>query len=270
MKTLLLPICGALAACGIVASRATTDRDVASSSQQRLVFSDGFRGSELDRGRWSTCYWWARRGCTIATNHELEWYRPGQVRVRGGALALVADRRKVRGIGGRLYRFVSGMVNSGPPYGSRRPKFAFRYGTAEIRARLPAGRGLWPAFWLLPADRESKPEIDVMEAYGQTPATVQMHLHYRAANGEVRVLGRDFTDPGLRSGWHRFAISWRPRKLVWLIDGVRRWRLSGDAVPDEPMYPIVDLAVGGDGPGAPDRRTRFPSVLEVDYLKVWR
>src|SRR5688572_7470079 len=73
-----------------------------------------FRGQHLDRRVWNTCHWWADRGCTIASNEELEWYLPGQVRLRDGRLRLVAERRPARGADGRVFPYRSGMISSGP------------------------------------------------------------------------------------------------------------------------------------------------------------
>jgi beta-glucanase (GH16 family) len=236
----------------------------------RLVFHDDFSGRRLDRSHWSTCYWWRRSGCTITSNRELEAYRAGQVRVRDGKLTLTAERRPTPGQGGRIYPYRSGMISSGPPAGSARSKFSFRYGKAEIRARVPAGRGLWSAFWLLPASRASVPEIDVVEILGHRPATARLHLHYRGRHGSERAPGKTVNDARLAAGWHTFSIDWRPRKLIWSIDGIRRWSVRGRAVPSTRMYLLANLAVGGDSPGAPDASTRFPSRLGIDYIKVWR
>ncbi len=233
-----------------------------------LVFYDYFSGHALDGERWRTCHWWARDGCTIESNNELEWYLPEQVRVGGGRLQLVAERRRVRGSNGRVYRYASGMISTGPGPKSAPPKFAFQYGRAAMRARVPRGRGLWSAFWLLPASRESKPEIDVMEVLGHRPRTVEMYLHYRNAEGEARRLGREWT--GIEPGWHEFAVDWQPGRLTWLVDGIARWRVSGEAVPDEPMYLMANLAVGGDWPGPPSEDTRFPATLAIDWVKAWR
>lgn len=232
------------------------------------TLTQDFSGRRLNRRIWNTCHWWADRGCTIASNNELEWYLPRQVRVRKGRLRLVARRRPTQGADGRRYPFVSGMISSGPPYDSRKPRFAFRYGRAEIRARVPAGKGLWSAFWLLPASRRSKPEIDVMEVLGHAPTTVEMHLHYRRPDGTVGQRGKEWRDAKLRSGWHTYAVDWRPGRLAWLIDGVVRWRVHGRAVPRVPMYLVANLAVGGDWPGPPSSSTRFPSALEIDYVRV--
>lgn len=258
----------ALPVVGLVAM-ASPSKPADPSRRLKLVFDDEFRGSRLDPAHWSTCYWWAARGCTIASNHELEWYLPGQVRVGQGSVQLVAIRRSVRGADGRRYRFTSGMISSGPPPGSREPKFAFRYGRAEARIRVPEGRGLWSAFWLLPANRSDLPELDAMEILGQSPGVVRMHIHYRGRAGHEAEQGSSWTERSPR-GWHRFGIDWRAGRLEWLIDGVVRWRVTGSAVPGVPMYLVADLAVGGATAGAPTARTRFPSALRIDWARVWR
>ena len=264
MRRAIVPIAVAAAPAGALATAVVAGQhgDAAKlPARHRAVLREEFRDSRLNRRLWSTCHWWGDGGCTIASNGELEWYLPGQVRPRRGVLRLVARRHRVRGADGRVYPYVSGMVRS---------RFAFRYGRAEIRARVPSGKGLWSAFWLLPADRDSKPEIDVMEILGHRPTTVEMHLHYRRRDGSEAAPGADWTDKRLRSGWHTFAVDWRPRRLVWLVDGRRRWSVTGRRVPHERMYLVANLAVGGDWPGRPSPSTRFPSALEIDYVRVWK
>ncbi len=240
---------------------ATRDR---AAGKSRVLLRDNFDGSHLNVDLWNTCHWWQRVGCTIATNHELERYWPNQVRVADGTLRLVADPDS----SDPGHPFASGMVASGPPFESDRARFAFRYGTATIRARIPSGAGLWPAFWLLPANRRSEPEIDVMEILGDTPNVVRMHLHYRDRKGHEKSRGATWTDPGIPSGWHTFSIRWRPRRLTWLVDGAPRFLVTGGHVPGKRMYPIANLAVGGDYPGPPTAETPFPSVFEIDYIEV--
>lgn len=239
----------------------------AAEATEEPLFDEPFSGRRLDRSQWNRCHWWAERGCTIATNNELEWYLPGQVRVDGGRLHLTAERRRVRTEDGAVYRFRSGMISSGPRHSEARPLFAFRYGHAEIRARVPKGRGLWSAFWLLPADLESEPEIDVMEILGRRPGTVEMHLHPGAGMESLR---RAWRHPAIKRGWHTFGIDWAPGRLVWRVDGKVRWRVRGPVVPAEPMYLIVNLAVGGDWAGRPNGATQFPATLAIDRIRVWR
>src|SRR4051812_14449603 len=243
-----------VAVTGTLAATAVAAVQPGHSAAAKLVMHDEFNGARLDAHAWARCHWWSSDGCTIASNNELEWYLPGQVSVRKGVLRLTAQHRSVRGSDDRQYPYVSGMVSSGPTGEDTPPRFAFRYGRVEIRARIPAGRGLWPALWLLPASESSLPEIDVMEMRGQQPAIVNMHLHHRGPDGEdVDQPGRWHAPASLATGWHRFGIDWRPGRLRWLIDGKERFRVTGSTVPDVRMYLVANLAVGGDYPGSPDR-----------------
>jgi beta-glucanase (GH16 family) len=150
-------------------------------------------------------------------------------------------------------------------------RFTFTYGYAEIRARVPAGVGLWSAFWLLPATHKARPEIDVMEIIGHEPDMLHMHFHYRDADGEQQSVGGDWRGPDFSRGWHRFGVDWRPGAIVWYVDGVERFRFDDrDQIPAQPMYLLLNLAVGGDWPGEPDPSTRFPSTFEIDYVRVWQ
>jgi beta-glucanase (GH16 family) len=236
------------------------NRPPARTAGWRLIFNDEFDGVALDAGKWSTCYWWSEDGgCTIASNNEMQWYQPENVLVKNGVLRLMAERRNLDG-----YRYASGMISS-------HGKFSFQYGFVEARMKVPAGQGLWPAFWALPEERVSKPEIDLMELLGSRPNEVRMTLHYLDADGEVgrsssRYRGADFS-----TGYHIFGLEWRKDALIWYVDGVERKRFTEAAhIPRTPMYVLANLAVGGDWPGSPDKRTPFPSYLNIDYIRVWQ
>jgi beta-glucanase (GH16 family) len=165
------------------------------------------------------------------------------------------------------------MVTTGPSRDDRhRPaRFAFQYGYVEMRARVPAGQGLWSALWLLPSDQESKPEIDIMEVLGHEPETVQVHLHTSDGDGRRVSRGQALPVADLSTGWHTYALNWRPDALVWFVDGQERWRVTDPAeIPTEPMYLLANLAVGGDWPGSPDETTSFPNWYEIDYVRVWQ
>jgi beta-glucanase (GH16 family) len=97
-----------------------------------------------------------------------------------------------------------------------------------------------------------------------------MHLHYRNAEGQKRSIGENATASDLSEEWHVFGLDWQQRTLIWYLDGVEKWRLTDGAVPDEEMYLLINLAVGGDWPGPPDSSTVFPSDFLVDYVRVWR
>jgi beta-glucanase (GH16 family) len=237
-----------------------------------LLFSDDFDGPSLDHRKWVTCYWWDRGGCTNLGNHELQWYQVGNVSVANGQLHLRAKRETVEGEGDS-YEFTSGLISTGRSVAatSDAAKFDFQYGYAEMRARLPAGRGLLPAFWMLPSSHEPVPEIDIMEVLGDKPDTLYTHLHYRVFPGSKRHQQGVVKAPDLSAGWHVFAVDWRPDRIIWYLDGTECWRFEdADHIPTERMYLLINLAVGGKWPGPPDNSTHFPAELVVDYVRVWQ
>jgi beta-glucanase (GH16 family) len=237
----------------------------------QLVFTDEFDGSSLNTTRWHTCFWWATTTCAIEPNAELELYHPDDVSVGDGVLRLRAQSRDMVGWDGALRHYTSGMVMTGGRKGEIAPGFTFTYGYAEARVKVPKGKGLWPAFWLLPASYRSRPEIDAMEILGDSTNVQHMNFHYLNADGTRSDAGATWTGPDFSAGWHAFGVDWEPSAIVWYVDGVERWRFTDAAViPHEPMYLLANLAVGGDWPGAPDASTSFPSELDVDYIRVWQ
>jgi beta-glucanase (GH16 family) len=233
----------------------------------RLLLAEEFDDPRLDGDRWGTCYWWSARGCTNLSNNELQWYLPEQVDQANGRLRLVAQPRPVVGIFGRRFDFVSGLVSNLTPDGSL---FSFTYGYVEARARIPKGPGLWSALWMLPTTRESEPEVDIFEVLGQRPFVSEMHVHWRQGRRE-RSKGHGFRSPtSLARGWHTYGLYWTPDVLIWYLDGVPRWyTMQTKRIPDEPMYLIANLAVGGGHAGPPTLATPFPAVLRFDYIRVW-
>ncbi len=237
-----------------------------------LIFSDEFESSSLDDSKWSTCYWWDDNGCTITSNNELQWYMPHNVMVEDGMLRLRAQEETIDASNGTTYHYTSGVITTGPPnYKTDPAKFAFRYGYAEIRAKVPSGQGLWPAFWLLPDDFTSKPEIDVLEILGHQTNVLNMAFHYLDSDEERQRGAFKWTGPDFAQDWHVYAVDWTPQSMVWYIDGVERWRFDElEYVPATTLYLLLNLAVGGDWPGAPDSSTEFPAYYEVDYVRVWQ
>lgn len=267
LALVLLAVGTLLVAYTVTARRAAGTGVTARSSQ--VLLDATFDNGRLDPAVFNTCHWWADSGCTIATNDELEWYVPEQVTVADGALRLTAERAPVRGSDGNTYEFRSGMVTTGPPAQEDAPaKLAFTYGSVEARLRVPAGRGLWPALWLLPASRESLPEIDLLEVIGQDPGELSMYLHPAdpaepSPNRRYRVPGAD-----LAEDWHTVRLDWSAGSLRFFLDGVQVWQVTGSQVPDEPMYVVLNLAVGGVFPGPPDERTVFPATFAIDRLRI--
>jgi beta-glucanase (GH16 family) len=238
-----------------------------------LVFEDEFEGQELALSRWTTCYWWDKNGCTNLGNEELQWYMPDNVSLDNGILTLTARPEKVPGWEGRIFDYTSGMVTTGRYYEEDPSEVRFEsiYGYFEMRAKVPSGQGLWPAFWMLPSTRESKPEIDIMEILGHRPNMLELHFHYRNAEGESRNVGHEIDVSDLSKDWHTYGVDWSPEAIVWYLDGKEMWRYEDvDKIPDEPLYMILNLAVGGNWPGSPDATTEFPARMQVDYVRAWK
>ena len=232
----------------------------------KMIFNDEFNSSSLDTNKWRTCFWWADTTCSIETNHELELYNPQDILVQNGVLQLRAQKRDMVAWNGSTYHYTSGMVMSGGRSGSVAPEFSFTYGYAEARVKVPAGKSLWPAFWMLPISYNSRPEIDIMEILGDRPDIYHMNYHYIGGDQ-----GSSWTGPDFSAGWHVIGLDWEPDAIVWYVDGVERYRFTNKSyISHEPEYLLLNLAVGGDWPGSPDSNTPFPSTFDVDYVRVWQ
>lgn len=231
------------------------------SSHQQFI--DGFEGKSLDLTAWHTCYWW---GCTIGSNKELQWYEQSQVKVADGALHLTAEAVPVESPDGGRFRYRSGMISSGPSKRGGKPRFAFTYGTVEARLRVPAGKGLWSALWMLPAFGDNRPEVDIVEALGDN--TRQSHHFLHTRNRDSKTFKHTGEGADLADGWHIYRLEWLPGALRWYLDGKLIFTVKGDEVPDEPMYVMANLAVGGRWPGSPNSSTQFPATLSVDYIEI--
>lgn len=215
----------------------------------KLVWSDEFSSSSLDSTKWRA------EDVTLVKNNELQSYAPSAVSIRDGMLVISST---VAAKDGRPY--TSGLIES-------RGKFARAFGKFEMRAKLPGTKGLWPAFWLLPADESWPPEIDIMEALGHEPKKVHMTNHW-GVWPNTQHEGTPFEGPDFTKDFHTFAVEWFPDRMDFFVDGVKRATHAKD-VPKIPFYVILNTAVGGDWPGNPDATTVLPQTFEVDYVRVY-
>jgi beta-glucanase (GH16 family) len=228
-----------------------------------LAFHETFDGPTLDNRKWTTCYWWG--DCTIVSNGEAEWYQPAQASVAGGLLHLEARAAPSSHLG-RVFPVASGMVSTGRSTPSDRPRFAFTYGTIEVRFRTTRVQGLWPAIWMLPVDDQSLPEVDLIEVYGLNTVHAGLNLHPRdptAPHDE----GQYVSTPDLSVGWHSIRLEWSRGRMRWILDGVERHQIDGRSVPSRPMYLLIDLAAGGIAGPVDD--THLPATLLVDQVNIW-
>lgn len=215
----------------------------------RLVWSEEFSGSSVSNSRWNF------ENIAWPHNGEAQYYLPQNASASGGLLRIRAERQS---FGGRAY--TSARINTDN-------KFELQFGRFEARMKVPAGRGYWPAFWLLPASGAWPPEIDVMEILGHQTSTVYMTQHFGPTNAPANY-GGSYTGPDFAADFHNYAIEWSPNRIDWFVDGVFRFTTNTN-VPQEPMYVVLNLAVGGFWPGYPDASTVFPQNMLVDWVRVY-
>ncbi|MEU4209622.1 glycoside hydrolase family 16 protein [Streptomyces sp. NPDC026206] len=247
----------------------------------RLVWADEFRGPAQrrpDRSKWV----FDRGGEPQWGNHEWQYYtdRPRNVSLDGhGNLALTARHEKVR-VRGKSCTFGPCDITSGRI--KTKGRFARAYGRFEARIKIPRGKGLWPAFWMLGANSDkvtwpANGEIDVMEALGRQPGIVHGAIHgpgFVAQGIETHTAlprGRSLSD-----GFHTYRVDWMPGRVTWYLDGkpygtadAGQLKRGQKWVFDHPHYLLLNLAVGGDWPGPPDASTPFPARMLVDYVRVY-
>lgn len=214
-----------------------------------LAFSATFRSDSLDTGRWATCYPWveaALEGCTLYGNspREDEWYLPRQDQVSTGVLHLVADASptpgRTRAGEPKTYPYRSGIVTTFH-------SFRFTYGYVRVVAKLPGGKGTWPALWLLPETEAWPPEIDLMENWGAA-ASFQATLHWATGSSGEQAEKTVATPATLSTAYHAYGLRWEPGSLTWYFDRTPVFTVTGPHVPSQPMYFLANLAV--DGPAA--------------------
>ncbi len=225
-----------------------------------LTFADEFNGAALDLRRWAPHDPWGR-----VRDFQLQAYSPDAVTVSGGQLHIVARRadaaHPAQVYDGKEREFLSGIITT---FGL----FAQTYGRFEIRCRVPAGRGLRPGFLLRPIPKGELPAIDVFETTGDAPSRVFLANHWGTEQTE-RSWGDSFTAPDLSADFHTIALEWDRDRIAWFIDGKETFR-STDGVPHQPMYLLLDLAMGGRLARTPDASTPFPASFDIDYMRVYR
>ena len=233
---------------------------------------DGPAGSLPDPGTWT-----AETGGSGWGNQELEYYTADENAELDGASHLVITvRRTGRRDRGRRYggcRYTSArLITSG--------RVAVRYGLVQARMKLPGGRGMWPAFWMLGQDIEQAGwprcgEIDVMENFGRDPAEVQGAVHGLGYSGAHAVTGSHRAGFSLAEGFHTYSVAWEPDRIRWFLDDrhyatVTPRDLRGHQwVFDHEFFLLVNVAVGGVASVPPDRSVTFPQRLLVDYVRVY-
>ena len=248
-----------------------------SDTSWRLVWSDEFNYTGLpDSSKWGYdvgSHGWG--------NKELQNYtdrRKENARVENGVLIIEARRD------GR----------ESQPYSSARlvtkGKGDWTYGRFEVRAKLPSGRGTWPAIWMLPTQRNygagywpDNGEIDVMEHVGYDPDVIHASAHTKAYHHSINTQKTAKTKvDSARSGFNVYAVEWTPEEIRWYVNGRQFFKFNNERLSnptadhkqwpfDKPFHLLLNIAVGGNWGGAEGvDDSIWPQRMEVDYVRVYQ
>jgi beta-glucanase (GH16 family) len=225
-----------------------------------LVWNDEFNGPDIDAAKWE----WEVNG-DGGGNNELQYYTgfPENSFIEDGKLVIKAIKENYLG-----KHYTSARMRT-------KNKGDWRYGRFEARMKLPYGKGMWPAFWMLPTDWvyggwPQSGEIDIMELVGDVPNKVYGTIHW--GDPDHRQSGGSYVLPsGTFAGdFHTFIVEWDSVGFRWYVDGLQYFSTSRGWPFDQRFHILLNLAVGGNWPGNPDEFTYFPQLMYVDYVRVYR
>lgn len=242
----------------------------------KLVWKEDFSGKKVNEKKWNIL---TRE---TSKHGELQYYVPDEVYIQDGCLRIRSNKRE---FGDKHY--TSGRLDT-------KDKVVITYGRVEIKGKLPVGKGLWPAYWLYPQNRdwlmectmrdaiakgqesmipEFRPwytEIDIMEVLGDQPSVFYATFHYDSFKGERKNSSGKYTAPfSFADDFHLFVLDWEPESIRWYIDGKLVHRVTAN-VPHTPHFLIINTAIGGSWPGEPNETTVFPQYHDIDYIKIYQ
>ena len=228
-----------------------------------VAWFDEFDDAELNQELWTAV------DKKVPTNKSRQDYLPEQVSILDGKLIITATDEPSRGL-----PFRSGLVTS---------KSEQKYGRWDVRAKLPATTGNWPAIWLLPdAKWPSEGEIDIMENRGDHPTIVSSAFHYGTRTpyshfywSDEHRSNADGKDVNFQNSWHVYSCEWDPKQIRFYVDDNLHWTVHDGYVDGfltkgiGPMKLIINNAIGGDFLNNPDETTVWPQKFEIDYVHVY-
>lgn len=240
-------------------------------AQWELVWQDDFFGADIDTTKWD----WDTAGNVYGWgNNEDQFYtykRNENSRVENGSLIIEAHREPYEG-----KEYTSARLRT-------KNRASWLYGKFEIRAKVPGGKGTWPAFWLLSEDDfygnwPKSGEIDVMEYVGYQPTAVHSTIHTESLNHELGTQkGGTVTVPNVADTFHVFSAEWYPDSISFYVDSIHVFSYVPESKENEiwpfhkPFHILLNLAIGGDwGAVQGIDTTIFPVQYEIDYVRVYK
>lgn len=243
----------------------TTTIGFAQQTKRKLIWEENFNGTKLDEKVWN---FELGNGCPDNCgwgNDEKEIYTNKNHQLKDGKLTI-------------------NIIREGDNYTSTRittaGKKEFQYGRMEARAKIPTGKGIWPAFWMLGSNISKvgwpkSGEIDILEYVGREPHQVYTTLHTQDSHGNS-VNSKKTEIKNVEDGFHVYAIEWTKDKIEFFVDELSVYTFqpqvkNEDTWPfNQPFYFILNTAVGGNFGGHEVDNSIFPQQFVIDYVRVYQ
>lgn len=234
-------------------------------TSEQLIWEEHFEGSKLNESNWN---FELGDGCPYLCgwgNNELQVYTQENHRVDNGMLSITTKKEDSIYTSTRI---------------TTKGKFEFTYGRVEIRAKLPIGKGLWPALWMLGANINEVGwpkcgEIDILEYIGRNPNHVFFSLHTADSHGQTVNTTTNKIEH-IEDGFHIYEMEWTSESIRFYVDKEHQYTFNPkDKTEDiwpfnKDFYLIVNTAVGGNFGGAEIDDSILPQEFLIDYIKVYQ
>lgn len=238
---------------------------LAQNDTRKLIWEENFNGKQLDETVWN---FELGNGCPNNCgwgNNEKQLYTNKNHSLKEGNLIIKIEKEATHYTSTRI-------TTAG--------KKEFRYGRMEARAKIPIGKGIWPAFWMLGSNigKVGWPqcgEIDILEYVGREPDMVYTSLHTQDSHGNT-INSKKTSFPNIEEGFHVYAIEWTKEKIEFFVDDQLVYTFApevkdGNTWPfDQPFFFIVNVAVGGNFGGHDVDNSIFPQEYLIDYIRVYQ
>ena len=237
----------------------------AQKDNRKLIWEENFNGKALDTTVWN---FELGNGCPNICgwgNNESQIYTKNNHKVENGMLTITASYDGTQYTSTRI---------------TTKDKKEFQYGKMEVRAKLPQGKGLWPAFWMLGSNISQvgwpkSGEIDILEYIGKEPGQVFTSLHTQDSHGNT-INTKKTKIEGIEEGVHLYAIDWNKDQIAFYVDNHLVYTFKPEVKNEntwpynQPFYFLINMAIGGNFGGPDIDNSVFPQEFSIDYIKVYQ
>lgn len=238
---------------------------LAQNNSKKLVWEENFEGNQLNENIWN---FELGNGCPNICgwgNDESQIYTKKNHKVENGYLIITANYDDTIYTSTRI---------------TTKNKKEFQYGRIETRAKLPQGKGLWPAFWMLGANISEVGwpkcgEIDILEYIGKEPDYIFTSLHTQDSHGNT-INTKKTKIETIEEGFHIYAIDWNKEEIAFYVDSNLVYTFKPEEKNEntwpynQPFYFLINMAIGGNFGGPSIDNTVLPQEFSIDYIKVYQ